>query len=233
MRYDLNDLRVPQIETSLRVQTINVLRQAILGFHFKPGERLVERVLCEKTGVSRTSIREALRQLEAEGLVRIIPNRGPIVAIPSLDEVAEIYELRAALEGLACRLIIERAGEEIINNLVSKFEALKHALHAEDASELSLAGSAFYDAFIEGCGNKPLYDTAKAIQARVIYLRASAMQQAGRGANSVAEIERMVKAIQRRDPIEAQMVCEEHLRQAHSAAVIELRRHMKSIVEVI
>src|SRR5260370_8195304 len=82
----------------LREKTTQVLREAILNLHFRPGQKLVERALCEGTGVSRTCIREALRHLEAEGLVSRLPNRGIIVAEVTPDETRQIYETRAVLE---------------------------------------------------------------------------------------------------------------------------------------
>ncbi len=71
------------------------LRSAIGSGLFKPGQRLIERELCEQVGVGRTSIREALRQLEAEGLVTTIPHRGPIVSTISVEEAEQLYDLRA------------------------------------------------------------------------------------------------------------------------------------------
>lgn len=225
MTTEFTGVTLVQPRMTLRQQTIEVLRHAILECHFKPGDRLVERSLCEMTGVSRTSIREALRHLEAEGLVEVIPNRGPIVAILSREEVDDIYELRAALEGLAGRLFVERADDKTMADLLEAFEKLKASFASGTPAQLSRVASEFYDALLEGCGNKLLAGMAKTLSARVVYLRASSMQQPGRGAKSLAEIEQMVKAMQRRDPNDAQVLCEEHVRKAHSAAVAELRRH--------
>ena len=76
-------LRVGRVAAPLREQVVDVLRQAILDFRLKPGQRLIERELIEQTGVSRTTIREVLRQLAAEGLVTTIPQKGAIVVVPS------------------------------------------------------------------------------------------------------------------------------------------------------
>jgi DNA-binding GntR family transcriptional regulator len=94
----------------LRKQVRDVLRAEIVSMRFKPGQRLLERELCELTGVSRTVIREALRALEAEGLVNVIPGKGPSVAPQvELEEARGLYETRAVLEGLAGRNFVERA----------------------------------------------------------------------------------------------------------------------------
>ena len=87
----------------LREQVSDLLRREIVEMRLRPGQRLVERELIKQIGVSRTTIREALRELAAEGLVTTIPQKGAIVAIPSPKEAAEVYEVRALLEGLAAR----------------------------------------------------------------------------------------------------------------------------------
>src|SRR5260370_3043321 len=96
----------------LREKPTQVLRDAILNLHFRPGQKLVERALCEGTGVSRTCIREALRHLEAEGLVSRLPNRGTIVAEVGADEARQIYESRAVLEAAMAHHFAERADAE-------------------------------------------------------------------------------------------------------------------------
>jgi DNA-binding GntR family transcriptional regulator len=88
------------------------LRAAISAGQYLPGERLVERVLCERYGVSRTVVREALRHLEAEGLVTIVPNRGPVVTVLSYEDAAALFEVRAALEALASEAFADRATSE-------------------------------------------------------------------------------------------------------------------------
>ncbi len=93
----------------LRSQVVELLRRAIVGGELGPGERLVERVLCARFAVSRTVVREALRQLESEGLVTTVPQRGPVVAVLTAADAEALYEVRAVLEGLAGRAFAQRA----------------------------------------------------------------------------------------------------------------------------
>src|SRR4051794_9696690 len=88
-------LRVDRSTKTLRERTVERLRDAILNFQFKAGERLVERSLCERLGVSRTVVREALRHLESEGLVEVLPQQGPAVTKPDSSQAAQVYEIRA------------------------------------------------------------------------------------------------------------------------------------------
>src|SRR5690348_15248882 len=93
------DLKVSPV--SVQQQAASKLRAAILAGVFQPGDRLVEADLCERLGVSRPSVREALRSLEAEKLVAIVPNRGPLVPLITWEQAKEIYQVRVLLEGEA------------------------------------------------------------------------------------------------------------------------------------
>src|SRR3954470_1766498 len=95
----LPSLKIDRSAKTLRELSLEKMRAAILAGHFKPGERLVERSLCEQLDVSRSIVREVLRHLEAEGLVESIAHQGPVVATLSVDQAAQVYEIRALLEG--------------------------------------------------------------------------------------------------------------------------------------
>jgi len=107
-----------------------------LSGRFKPGQRLLEKELCRLTGVSRTSIRESLRQLEAEGLIKVIPNKGPVVATITLNEAIDLYQVRQVLEGLACRLFAERADPSQRLGPCRAVELLEEAVHKGDMRNL-------------------------------------------------------------------------------------------------
>ena len=123
------DLRVGRVAAPLREQVLDVLRQAILDFRLKPGQRLIERELIEQIGVSRTTIREVLRELAAEGLVTTIPQKGAIVVVPTAEEAAEVYEVRAALEALAARRFVARASDKEVEALRAAFAEVEAVTH--------------------------------------------------------------------------------------------------------
>src|ERR1700727_597160 len=112
----------PKSTLPVREQTVQVLRDAILSFELKPGQRLVEREFIDRLGISRTTFREALRQLSTEGLVTAVAQKGARVSSPSYKEAADLYEIRAALEALAVRRFIERASDEEIGELTRALE---------------------------------------------------------------------------------------------------------------
>ena len=122
------ELRVARDAPTLRDLTTEKLREAIMARRFKPGEHLVERDLCERTGVSRSSVREALRHLEAEGLVERKGNRGLFVASITADEARQIYEVRAAIEPEMARLFAARATDDDLGKLQSSLDGMERAI---------------------------------------------------------------------------------------------------------
>jgi DNA-binding GntR family transcriptional regulator len=212
----------------IRQQTIQKMREAILDDYFKPGERLYEKGLCEQFGVSRTTIREALRQLEAEGLVAMIPNQGPVVTTVSLEEAEDIYQIRELLECLASRLFAERATDEQVLELTRYVADLQSASAAGDVAQYLAVKTNVYDILFSGCGNRVAYTLFKSLFARVNFLRKTSLSRPGRTRESVAEIQAILKAIQERDPQAAYERCLEHVRKASSAALGGLRREVAS-----
>jgi GntR family transcriptional regulator, trigonelline degradation regulator len=221
-RSDGSDLssQVERVAAPLREQVSDLLRKEIVEMRLRPGQRLVERELIERIGVSRTTIREAIRHLAAEGLVTTIPQKGAIVASPSWKEAAEVYEVRALLEGAAAREFAERASE---NQLKALHRALRLVeRRAEDPRGLLHAKGHFYEVFFDGSGNATIRQIIEGLQARVAVLRAASLQVDGRAAQSVVEIRAIVEAIERRDPAAASDAAAFHVRQAARAAFTQI-----------
>jgi GntR family transcriptional regulator, trigonelline degradation regulator len=218
---DTNRLVVRQAAT-LKRQVVEGLRSCISDLRFKPGDRLVERELCEMLGVSRTLIREALSQLAAEGLVQIIPHKGPIVAVITKEEAKGLYEVRAVLEALAGRQFTERATND---QRVALMQALKDLasirnMNTEEAILLFLKQKAkFYEVILDGASNPVLTEMLRLVHTRVMMLRATTLSQAGRLAQSYDEISAIVDAVMRNDPDQAAAACKRHVEQAERLAV--------------
>ena len=217
-------MRIVRNTVTLRQQVLEVLRDAILNFQFKPGDRLIERELCEMIGVSRTSVREALRHLESEGLVQNLPNRGPIVATLTLEEAREIYEVRRALEGLAARLFAERAAAGQHAALDGVMAALERAFATNDTRAIVKATAQFYDVVLGACGNELVRRLINSLHARITYLRATSVSQPGRPPDSLAEMRRLVAALKSGDADKAQAVCIEHIDRAAAVGLAVLER---------
>jgi DNA-binding GntR family transcriptional regulator len=207
--------RVDRVAAPLREQVLELLQQEILEMRLRPGQRLVERELVERIGVSRTTIREVLRQLSAEGLVTTIPQKGAIVAIPSTKEAAEVYEVRALLEGIIARQFAEKASDEQLRRLHDAFRAMEAEYQeSHDSRRLLRAKGSIYEVLFEGADNATVRSILQGFQARVAVMRAATLATPGRADESLEEIRAIVAAIERREPGEAERASAFHVKQA-------------------
>jgi DNA-binding GntR family transcriptional regulator len=220
-------MRVSTQPAPVRHQTVTNLRQAILEGHFQPGDRLYEQRLCDLMGVSRTSIREALRQLESEGLVTMLPNRGPVVTEVTLQDAEDIYQVRELLEGLAAELFARRADTRETEALEAAVEGLEQCVRQKDDRALLKKKNEFYEILFKGCRNLVLYSLLKSLLARVSVLRGISLSRPQRPRQSLAEIKKIINAIKAGDPEAACQASKEHVRRAAAAAIRSLSEQLE------
>jgi DNA-binding GntR family transcriptional regulator len=216
-------LRIEDVPT-VRSMVAQKLREAIMSGTFKPGQRLVERELCEMTGVSRPSIREALRLLEADGLVTTVPHRGPVVSTISLEEAKQLYAARAVLEGFAGRECARLHDPAIVRRLGDALASLKAAFAQGDLMTALEAKTEFYAALIGGCGNSFIERMLKPLHDRITLLRITSMSQPKRINKSLREVTAIWRAIQDGNPDLAEQCCVDHVRTAAVAALSMIER---------
>ena len=208
----------------MRSQVVDLLRRAIVGAEFAPGERLTERVLCERFAVSRTVVREALRQLESEGLVTIVPQRGPVVAVLTAADAAALYEVRAVLEALAGRAFAERATprqRDALRAALADVEALLDG--GSPLADVLAAKDRFYDALLDGAHNEVARTALRGVHARTSLLRGLTLRAEGRPAQTRRELRAIADAAVAGDGAAAWCACEDHVRSA-AAVAAELMR---------
>ena len=214
---DMN-LRVETLP-GLREQVAERLRMAIVTGHFKPGERLIERELCDMMGVSRTSLREALRELQADGLITLKPNKGMSVSVLTEDTARSIYEVRQMLEGLAARLFARNASPEQMQALRTSVEELAKVYEDFSTEAFIDVKGRFYDILLEGAGNEVAADMLRRIHTRASRLRVVSLSSAERAQKSIAELRAFCDALEARDEDLAWTLCLEHVQNAARAAL--------------
>lgn len=216
-------LKVDRSAKTLRELTLEKMRGAIGSGHFKPGERLVERNLCEQLDVSRSIVREVLRHLETEGLVESGTQQGPVVATLTADQAAQIYEIRALLEGHAARTCAEKASPAAIKRLVALNTATQAAFKQDDFHEVMVRTTAFYEALFKEAGLSMAWEVVQSLNARINRLRAMTISSAGRKKEASAEMSRIVDALQKGDGPAAQEASQDHVRRVAQIAAERLR----------
>lgn len=196
---------------TLRDMVQDRLRDAIIEGHFKPGDRLVERPLCEQLGVSRTVIRETIRYLEAEGLVEILPGRGPIVATLSWDDARQIYEIRRVLETAAARTCAVQLSPVGAERLRLALTRLKSSAHTNTPGELFRASADFYAEIFMGAGHHIAWDVVHRLNGRISRLRLLTLSTTQRARPGPSHMQAICDAIISGDPDAAEAAVDAHL----------------------
>ena len=204
---------IKRMAAPLRQQVLDRLREAIIGGRIAPGQRLIERELTGMLAVSRTVVREALRQLETEGLVTLIPNKGPVVRELSPAEAQDVYHIRSLLEGLAARLFVENADDAMVSQLEVALDAVAEAYGQGDAQEVLNRKNSFYDILYQGVMSETLTSILMTLHARIWRWRAVGLthpkRSGDRSRESVRNLRAMLKAIKDRDADSAERITRE------------------------
>lgn len=209
----------PPVPNPIRQQVTDILRSAIARCQFEPGGRLTERELCESLNVSRSTVRESLRQLESEGLVRITPNKGPMITSLSEDEARELYDIRTQLERYVVGICANRRDASLIATLKNALANMKAALKRKDFEELQVAKTEFYDHLFDGSGNRQLAVILKQLRARGTLVRGTHQLRDVRMEESVRGVSQILKAIVAGNAEAAAAASDEHLQRAADLAL--------------
>jgi DNA-binding GntR family transcriptional regulator len=209
------DLLLEKIKTTdlrpMREIVLERLRKAILEGSLKQGDRLVETVVAENMGVSRTPVREAFRQLEIEGLAENLPRKGTVVKGLSKQDITEIYEIREMLEGLEVRLACSRISEEQIGVLSEKISKMENCINNQDTSEYWKLHAEFHKILLTASGNRRVIDQLNQINEYLAKLRNSTLVMDNRRYQALEEHKAIVEAFRRRDEALAEKVGRVHV----------------------
>lgn len=214
----------------LRDVVFNTLRQAILRGELKPGERLMEIQLANKLGVSRTPIREAIRKLELEGLVLMIPRKGAEVADISEKSLRDVLEVREALEELAVQLACDKITKEEIEDLKKAAEDFKKILKSRDITEIAEADVRFHDIIFMATDNQKLVQLLNNLREQMYRFRVEYLKNEEVHPQLIAEHEKIIEHIMERDKAKASAIVSEHINN-QVEGVIDIIRTKQSETE--
>lgn len=209
----------------IRHEVFNLLREAILSGRIPPGERLVERDLAEQFEASRTPVREALRQLELEHLVKYVPRKGVIVAEVTPTNLVEIFTIRSVLEGLACRLAAEKITRRASSRLESTLGTLEEAYLSEDGNKINVQHLRFHDTIYKLSDSPRLYQMISNLLEYVSWFARLGYSFQNRAEKAMEEHRAIVAAIIGGKPDLAETAARAHVeasRQAYLTAVSQV-----------
>ncbi len=212
------DLRIVHSPTTLRELAVGRLRHAIISGRFKGGERLVERALCDQLGVSRSIVREAIRYLEAEGLVEVQARSGPVVAALDWTLARQVYDIRRLLEAEAASACARLADEGVRARLQAALRALESAFADATPQKLYDATTAFYEVIFTAAGHNVAWEVVERLNGRISRLRALTLAATDRRISGPAHMARICAAICANNPEAASEAVRDHLRDAAEIA---------------
>ena len=194
--------------------------------HLAPGARLRETELAERFGISRTPIREAIRQLEADGLVVHMPRQGATIRVLDYSEVMELYEMRAVLEGTAARLAARAASDLELDELETLNSELSQAVDVRTAYELNRQ---FHMTLLDAAKNRYLIKSVNALQKTLLIIGTSTLAEADRAQQAVKEHADLLVALKARDGVRAEELMRAHIEAAHRVRLKALRARERPI----
>lgn len=209
---------------TLRGRVEEYLRTSIMEGRLKGGERLKEQEICDRLDISRPTLREALRTLEAERLITIEPHRSPSVVVITEKTATDLYALRQLLEGYAAFEFARLADDQTIERLRQRVLELHVSAAAGDTAALLKSKQAFYDVLLDGCGNELVKDMLPGLLSRISLLRATSFSRPERLIHSLAEIDLLFKKIVKHDAEGARKAAYVHIANAQRAALDVLKR---------
>lgn len=203
---------------TLRLIALDRVRDAVMEGRIAPGERLVERTLAESLGVSRSVIREVIRNLESEGLVENAPS-GPRLATISPAQAVQIYEIRMQLESSAAAACAEVSTPETVSRLEAALDAIRQAHEDRNPIGALRASTQFYEIIFTTGGHDIAWDIVQRLNGRISQMRAMTLSVVGRQAAGLKRLGKIVAAIADRNPTAASNACREHVQEAADIAV--------------
>jgi len=205
-----NNLKIEGYEL-LSQKVYRALKTEIIKGSLKPGNKLSEGKIAEQMGVSRTPVREALKELAAEGFVKMNPNQAVVVSNASVEDVQEVLQIRGVLEGLAARLATKMISEEEIKELEKYQKQMEYYTKKDDVLAFSEMDAEFHELILNVCGNNRLIQIRKNLSDQAHRYRIRSLSVPGRLKYSLKEHQEIVEALKRKNAEQADRLSQKHI----------------------
>ena len=203
--------------TPLRVQVYDALRDAIVNGRLKAGDRIIEDRVCSELRVSRSPLREALRRLEGEGLVTIMPRHGAVVTELTEQDGSDLFAVREVLEGLAARLAAEHVNGQELSELEDICLSMERAIRAGDTQAVVELNTRFHESVTRASRNRWIRELVTGIKAQIRRIYRSSIEVPDRASSSLAEHRAILDALRQKDAQRAERLAREHVLRAREA----------------
>lgn len=206
----------------LREIVFETIRNAIINGELKPGQRLMEVQLAEQLGVSRTPVRESIRKLELEGLVKMIPRKGAYVTPMSIEDLRDMMEIRRALENLSAELAAKNATDEDIQKLHESNEGFEASALNNDEQGIISYDIAFHETIYRATGNERLCNMINSLREQMQRVRVEYVHRISDKRPLIGQHKMIIEYIEQHDPEKAAEAASKHIREAESDMIEEL-----------
>ena len=202
---------------TLHEEIANNLREMIMSGELREGDKIKENELCELMDISKTPLREALRVLSAEGLIRLIPNRGSYVTTPTFKEIKEMFDVMSVLEGVCARTATEKMSNIDYEKLKKIHLQLEENFRLKNQKNYIRNNNKYHSFVQELAGNKTLNQIVNGLRQKILLYRYKSLNLSGRFEQSIQEHRDLLEAFRKRDAEKAELLMKSHMKKQSEA----------------
>ncbi len=197
---------------TLHEEIANNLRELIMSGELQEGDKIKEDELCSSMGISKTPLREALRVLSVEGLIKLVPNRGSFVSTPTFEEIREMFDVMSVLEGICARAAAEKMSAQDLATLEKLHDKLEKNFKRRAQREYIRINNQFHSFVQEMAGNRTLNQIVNGLRQKILLYRYQSLNLPERFEQSIQEHRDLIEAFRKKDPKKVETLMRRHLK---------------------
>jgi DNA-binding GntR family transcriptional regulator len=197
---------------TLHEEIANNLRELIMSGELQEGDKIKEDALCNSMGISKTPLREALRVLSVEGLIKLVPNRGSFVSTPTFEEIREMFDVMSVLEGICARAAAEKMSAKDLTTLEKLHNKLEKNFKRKAQREYIRINNQYHAFVQELAGNRTLNQIVNGLRQKILLYRYQSLNLPARFEQSIQEHRELIEAFRKKDSKKAETLMRRHLK---------------------